>query len=162
MITSTIPSRLDTQSNGKKRGKRKPRKAKTNARKAFKLAITILLGIAIPALSLTLSHIAGTLAISGFYPLAIFAALCGFAILLVSLSHLSEAIKDITKASGWQAWLMAITLDLSIVCGELIGVQAEVAGLHFWCTGLMVVVGLFSMALNCHAFTMPKQRPKKR
>lgn len=135
------------------RSKPKTRRKPAKKRTCFKTGITIALGIAIPAMSLTLSHIAGTLASENSYALAIFSALCGISVLIVSLSHLAQAIRDITRAYPWQAWMLAITLDLSIVNCELIGVWSSTT---LWTIGLMFVVGLFSMALNCYAFLNTK------
>lgn len=133
----------------------KPRK-KTQAERSAELAhlrkgIAVTLGIAIPAMSLTLSHIAGTLA-NELAVLAAFIGLCGCSVLVVSLSHLAEAIADATGAEKWQAWALAVTLDLGIVGCELSHIYSANEALWFWTTGLMVVVMLFSMLLNCYAF----------
>jgi hypothetical protein len=133
----------------------KPRK-KTVAERSAELAhlrkgIAITLGVAIPAMSLTLSHIAGTLA-SECVPLAAFLGLTGCSVLVVSLSHLAEAIADATGAEKWQAWALAITLDLGIVGCELSHVYADNAALWYWTTGLMVCTMLLSMVFNVYAF----------
>jgi hypothetical protein len=118
----------------------------------FRFWVTIALGCAIPLLSLTLSTIAGTLARNGHWTLAAFAAVCGVSVLVVSLSHLADAVADLTGATRWQSWLLSITLDLSLVLGELVHVFAEDAGLWMWTLALMTAVAAFSMLLNCHAF----------
>lgn len=119
-----------------------------------RISISVALGIAIPALSLTLAHIAGTLARTGIVGLAFFLGGCGISVLVVSLSHVAEAIRHCTGAKPWQGWALAVTLDLSIVGSELVSVFAPEAGLSLWVTGLMLVVAGASMVLNVYAFLM--------
>ena len=133
-----------------------PPRRKTVAERSAELAtlrkaIAVTLGIAIPAMSLTLSHIAGTLA-NECWPLAMFLGATGCSVLVVSLSHLAEAIADATGAERWQAWALAITLDLGIVGCELSHVFTANESLWWWTTGLMVATMLLSMVFNVYAF----------
>jgi hypothetical protein len=116
------------------------------------LALTVALGVFIPLMSLCLSKIAGTLAGSGFYALAVFASGIGVAVLAVSLSHLAWAVRDVTGSGPRASWALAVALDLSLVLCELVHVSAAAAGLDAVCWCVVVVVAVFSMVLNCHAF----------
>lgn len=122
----------------------------------YKLSLTIALGVLIPLLSLTLSKISGTLASHGSYALATFAAGIGAAVLVVSLSHLAWAVRDVTGSGLKASWALAVALDLSLVLGELVHVTAAAAGLDAVCWCVVVVVAGFSMVLNCHAFITHK------
>src|SRR5690349_21317202 len=113
--------------------RRKPRRSKAppagrTTADRVKLAATLVMGIAIPVLSLVLSHTGGTLARSGHAALAGFALALMACVLTVSLNHLAWAVRDITRSPGWAAWLLAVSFDLMLVLGELTHVSAEDAG----------------------------------
>lgn len=127
----------------------------------FRRRVTVALGIAIPLLSLSLAHVAGSLAALGLVGLALTAAGCGLSVLAVSLSHLADAIADITKAPPWQAWLLAATLDLSLVVCELCHVYAHDPALWWWTAAIMATVVAFSMALNVYAFLSDRRGHRK-
>ncbi len=135
----------------KKTNKRVTKNERVADLAGIRKVISVGLGIAIPALSLTLAHVAGTL-VNECPGLALFIGICGVSILVVSLSHLAEAIHDATGAAKWQGWAIAITLDLSIIGCELSHVFSKNEALWYWTTALMVVVMLFSMILNVYAF----------
>lgn len=111
--------------------------------------LTVGLGCGIPALSLSLSHTGGELLRHGHYGLGSAAlVLCG-SVLAVSLSHLAWAIEDITHSARWQAWCLAVAVDVALVLGEL----TRVAGFTSWVVpALMASVTVVSAALNCWAF----------
>jgi hypothetical protein len=150
-VHSTIPS-----TNG--HVNRLPRAAKAGRKAAaprgpapskLRKPITVTLGCGIPCLSLALSSIGGRLILASQLALgAGFMGLC-CSVLAVSLSHLAWAVRDITKSAPWQAWLLAIAVDLSLVLGELAGV----AGYDSWVvTAVMVCVTATSAVLNVYAF----------
>jgi hypothetical protein len=118
---------------------------------SFKVRLAVSLGIAIPAFSIGLSHVAGTLAMS-IPALAGFIGIVAVAVLYVSLSHIKEAVQDCMKASDKQAWAMAIALDCTIVAMEMVHVYGDELGVWWWATGLMLAGGIFSATLNCYAF----------
>lgn len=129
--------------------------AKTKAKApptTIKVVMTVAMGVGIPLLSFALTKIAGTLAAGGIYILAFMAFALMTAILSVSLSHLAWAIKDITRSTKQASWAMAVSLDLSLVMGELVHVYADTLGLDAVATAVMVSVALASMVLNCWAF----------
>jgi hypothetical protein len=126
----------------------------------FKIGTTIILGCGIPLLSLSLSKIAGTLAFS-CPALALFAFALMVAVLVVSLPHLQWSISDITKSDSLPSWALAIALDLTLVCCELVHTYAEKSGLGTLTVTLMIAVCAVSMALNVWAFFMHPHTPKK-
>lgn len=135
----------------KAKAKRPTKSQVVESLSGIRKGISVALGVAIPGMSLTLSHIAGTLAPQTPW-LAGLVGACGISVLIVSLSHLAEAIEDSTGSAKWQAWALAITIDVAVIACELTHVFTADASLWFWTTGLMVVVMLFSMALNTYAF----------
>jgi hypothetical protein len=115
----------------------------------FGRALTVGLGCGIPGLSLALSSIGGRLLAEGHPYLGGAALVLCSAVLAVSLSHLAWAIQDITRSARWQAWALALAVDVALVLGEL----ACVAGAGWWLvTALMVAVACVSAVLNCWAF----------
>jgi hypothetical protein len=132
---------------------RKPRKAarKTTARtvSTARRIITVGMGCGIPALSLALSSVGGSLLREQHYVLGSTALMFCAAVLAVSLSHLAWAIRDITGSSPWQSWCLAGAVDVSLVLGEL----AHVAGFESWVVpAVMASVSIVSAVLNCWAF----------
>jgi hypothetical protein len=116
------------------------------------VAVTVMIGVAIPALTLTLSTLAGRLAESRYGMLAACAAAVGLAVLAVSLAHLAWAIGDITRSPRWASWLLAVACDASIVLAECVLVFAPEAGCRQLAVGLLFAVTLCSMLLNVWAF----------
>lgn len=158
MLTTTLaPSRNGTTP----APARKPRRAKKTAAGGppvkttadrVKVVATVTMGVAIPVLSLVLSHTGGTLARTGHSALAGFALSLMGCVLVVSLSHLAWAIEDITRSPRWASWLLAISFDLMLVLGELVHVNADDAGVGMAITVMMTAVAGMSMFLNCWAF----------
>ncbi len=142
---------------GRPQGRRNPSRKKAAvtatpvARSRIGLILTVALGVAIPLLSLSLSKIAGSLALVGHYALAGFALLLCLSVLAVSLGHLAWAVENITRSSVRASWALAITIDLALVLGESVQVFAG-EGLMGITTAVMTAVCLFSMALNVWAF----------
>lgn len=123
---------------------------------AFASVMTVALGLFIPAISLTMSSLAATqfLASDGVRWLgAVFAALVGV-VLVVSLSHLAEAIEHLTGSSRLLSWATAITFDACLVAFEVA---------HKLGTGGLVVqvmigaVACISAALNIYAFRLAQK-----
>lgn len=128
------------------------RKAMVARQPRLALVLTIVMGVAIPLLSLSLSTVAGTLARTGHTTLALGGlALCA-TVLAVSLSHLAWSVSDITKSGVKASWALAVATDLTIVLCESVHVFAEDAGIGTLVTAMMVSVTLASMALNVWAF----------
>lgn len=111
-----------------------------------------MLAMAMPLFALVLAKVAGTLAQGGKTELACFAGTIGVSCLLVSLADCKQSIQAITGVLTWQAWAVAITVDLAIVVGELVLTFAPELGLDVWVGALMVAVGVFSMGFNAFAF----------
>ena len=116
------------------------------------LAMTVLMGVSIPLLSLALSTIAGTLARAGHNALAGAGLALTVSVLAVSLAHLSWAIADITKSGAGASWALAVTVDMAVVLCEAVHVFAPDAGLNVLATALMICVCAASMILNVYAF----------
>jgi cation transport ATPase len=141
------------------------RKATRKASKGKKLTpqrarywLTIAMGTFIPLLSLTLSHVGGTLVHGDTVQCCLGLAAFGLmgCVLWVSLSHLAWSIQDVTKSSPGLSWLMAVATDLALVLGELVHVNADELGLCGLVWALMICVCLLSMVLNCWAFLSAK------
>ena len=89
----------------------------------------------------------------GLYALGAAALLLCCAVLAVSLSHLAGAIRDITRSATWQAWSLAVAVDLSMVVCEL----SRVAGFELWVVPVLLgAVTVASAGLNCWAFLRHK------
>lgn len=111
--------------------------------------LTVSMGCGIPCLSLALSSIGGRLLVQGHRLLGLGAMGLCCTVLAVSLSHLAWAVKDVTRSKGWQAWCLAVAIDLSLVLGEL----SMVSGFELWVVQVvMVAVTVCSAVLNCWAF----------
>jgi hypothetical protein len=143
---------------GKKKGKKVPSHYKPLVTKQPRLALilTIVMGVGIPLLSLSLSTIAGKLALTGHEYLAASALVLTSSVLAVSLSHLAWSVKDITHSSTWQSWALAITIDLAVVLSESVHVFAPDADVEMLATTVMVAVTLASMGCNVWAFLVSK------
>lgn len=116
------------------------------------LILTRAMGALIPILSLTTTHVGGTLFRSGHLWVAAFVALVGLASLSVSLGHVAGAIRTITGSTSRVSWSLAVAFDLSLVAAELTLVTASDTGLTLVCWCIIVSVGLLSAALNTYAF----------
>jgi len=117
--------------------------------------ITVAMGCSIPLLSLSLSHLGGSLLACGTWgtcTLGVFALLLCIAVLGVSLSHLAWAIEDITKSPAWASIALAISVDCSLLVGELVGVFGAEANVETLRIGLMIAVTVSSAVLNTWAF----------
>jgi hypothetical protein len=128
-----------------------PRAARTPAKPAsgrLRTALTVATGCGIPALSLSLSSVGGSLLSEGHTALgAAGLGLC-CTILAVSLSHLATAIQSVTGSRPWQAWAMAVAIDVTLVVCEL----TRVAGFTSWLVPtIMAGVTLASMCYNVRA-----------
>lgn len=142
----------------KNKNKKQPAKQITTADK--RKVATVVMGCGIPALSLSLSYAGGQLAHNELYGLAISAFAVMACVLLVSLSHLAEAIEDITRSHPFLSWLLAIAFDCALVLGELTHVWGSKANIGVVMWVMMGAVCLVSMYLNCWAFLMPKHKAK--
>jgi len=121
-------------------------------------AITIVMGVGIPLVSLYTSHRAGELFLADAIPSGLmFLAIC-CTVLILSLSHLADAIGDITRSSPRNSWLLAVALDCGIVACELTRAAGHDGG--WLATAFLVGVTGTSMLLNCWAFL--NHRPAKR
>lgn len=153
-------NRLSFENNGSARRPKKssrPRKVITARRiSVLGTAITVAMGCGIPLLSLVLSHLGGSLLADGSELLGLLALVLCVSVLIVSLSHLAWAIGDITKSRTSANWCLAITVDMSLVLAELVGVFGTPEGVELLRVGLMVSVTIASMVLNCWAFLQHK------
>jgi len=149
---------LGVRSSLNAKGKKQTRKALVMTRvQASNLGryITVAMGCGIPLLSLSLSHLGGSLLACGTWAttfLGVFAFGLCVAVLGVSLSHLAWAIGDITKSPRWASVALAISVDCSLLVGELIGVFGADAGVERLRIGLMIAVTVSSAVLNTWAF----------
>jgi hypothetical protein len=125
-------------------------------RRQVKKSAMIVMGIAIPLLSLGLSHTGGTLLREreNLFTVALgVAALTLMAcVLVVSLSHLAWSVEDLTRSAKQASWLLAITFDLLLVLGELVHVAARETGANVIVTVMMACVCGLSIFLNIWAF----------
>lgn len=140
-------------------GVTKPKRAtKPRAKRVVKDAVlrkvlTVGMGCGIPGLSLALSTTGGRLLCEGHWALGGGALVLCCSVLAVSLSHLAWAIRDITRSAWWQAWCLAVAIDLAVVLCEL----SRVAGFQLWVVPvLMGAVTVASAGLNCWAFLRHK------
>jgi hypothetical protein len=107
------------------------------------------MGCGIPLLSLGLSSSGGRLLEQGHIGLGVSALVLCCSVLAVSLSHLAWAIRDITRSQVWQAWCLAVAVDVAVVLCEL----CRVAGFELWVVPvLMGALTAASAGLNCWAF----------
>ncbi len=131
-----------------RRSARKVVSARTIGRARY--GITILMGCGIPLVSLYTSHRAGELLQGASVTFGcMFLAIC-CTVLALSLSHLADAIADITRSSKRNSWLLAVALDCGIVACELTRAAGHDGG---W-LAMAFLVGITgaSMLLNCWAF----------
>lgn len=120
--------------------------------------LTLVLGCGIPALSLALSRIAGAQFAAGHVNLAAVSAGLVLCVLAVSLSHVAEAIREVTGAERWLSWALAVAIDASLVSCEVTSVTTEVEGVV--CLLVIIGVATVSAALNVYAFKLSQQRRK--
>lgn len=150
----TVAQHARNRRNTSRQASRKPARRKPLAASMprLALAVTVVIGVAIPALTLSLSTLAGRMAEASQPWLAAAACGIGLAVLAVSLSHLAWAICDITHSPRWAGWLLAVSCDLSIVLAECSLVFAPDAGCSRLAAGLLLAVTACSMLLNVWAF----------
>ncbi len=134
-----------------KRQGSKARKAMVAGKPRLAVCLTVGMGVGIPALTLALTTVAGKLAMLGHRLLATGLVGVCCTVLAVSLSHLAWAVRDITRSAQWQAWSLAVAIDLSIVFSEAVHVFAP-GVCDTLTTAIMVAVTAASMALNVWAF----------
>jgi hypothetical protein len=115
----------------------------------FRRPITIGLGCGIPCLSLALSSQGGELLAAGEIGLGIASLVLCCTVLALSLSHLRDAIVDITHCDQWQGWVLAVAVDCALVLAELVQVSGH-GSLVQW--GLLGLLTFASAVLNCWAF----------
>lgn len=145
----------DEVSKAKKSSKAKAKSYKViggNLLSNGRIALTVLLGIGIPCLSLALSHLGGSmLSAPTWTTKALGGAALGLCctVLAVSLRHLRDAIGDITHSGPELSWLLAVAIDLSLVTCELIETATDGSGVA---VAVMFAVTAASMALNVWAF----------
>jgi hypothetical protein len=159
-MVSMLNGRASVNSSGKNSTSSKQQRNDSRRQRRFtsrqiKGAATVMMGVAIPLLSLGLSHTGGSLCREGglaVTTLGVFAFLLMGCVLTVSLSHLAWAVEDITRSPRWASWLLAVTFDLLLVLGELVHVAAEASPVGAVVTTMMVAVAAMSMFLNCWAF----------
>lgn len=122
----------------------------------FANGMTVALGAFIPAISLTMSSQAANMFQAGNVVLGgLFAALV-FVVLAVSLTHLAEAVEDLTGSTCFISWATAIAFDACLVAFE---VAHKTIAKDDWTVTLMItVVALISAALNVHAFRLGQTR----
>ena len=125
--------------------------------------ITVAMGCWIPVLSLLLSAAGGRL-IRAEGATAVFLGSVAFCltscVLAVSLSHLADAIGDITRSPRWASWLLAVGFDAALIFGELVhALTPEIEGLGWIVGAIMAGVVIFSMGLNCWAFLRCAHEP---
>ncbi len=149
MTTTTLPTAKTRKTRTTKAA---PVIAAPTTSDKVKLYATLVMGVAIPLLSLGLSNTGGNLARTNHVILAGFAFGLMACVLAVSLSHLAWAVEDITRSPRWASWLLAVAFDLMLVLAEMCHVGATDAGVGTVTTIMMVAVALLSMFLNCWAF----------
>jgi hypothetical protein len=147
--TSTLPFVPPVEIEPPPRKRRQPLVVRSNSLDRAKGVITVVMGCGIPCFSLALSSIGGRLVAEGLPYLGASALTLCCTVLAVSLSHLAWAVRDITGSATWQAWCLASAIDLSLVIGELAGIN----GFFYWLVPVvMVAVTIVSALLNCWAF----------
>lgn len=115
------------------------------------------MGAGIPALTLGMSYLTGSLLTQqGLTVLTYAAGALVLCVLTVSLTHVAEAISTITGAPSWMAWALAIAVDASLVCSEVTQVTAGIAPAV--CYTIIGCVAFVSAALNMFAFKLSQDR----
>lgn len=162
MTTTTTNGTLDTTKTRKPRVKKTAETTPTTPKSRVPSVatqrkwITLAMGCGIPVLSFLLSSAGGHLVADGrtwvYYALGFMAfGLCSCA-LAVSLTHLADAIGDITRSSRRASWLLAVAFDSALIFGELVRSLASEADVGWTVGAIMMMVVVFSMGLNCWAF----------
>lgn len=141
---------------------RKPRTIRRGGRRARQRRInwlerhlTTVLGVGIPALSVALSRVAGSLWVGGHHILALAAGALVICVLSVSLAHVARAIRELSGAEPWLSWALALSLDAGLVVSEIASVTTDAERLT--CTAIVVSVVVVSAALNVFAFQLVQQ-----
>lgn len=156
----------DTKPSTKKTPKTKPASRKPTAaqmRKAelaerekiqarFRRWGTIVLSVMIPLFSMSCARFAGSLLHDGTYWLAVLAGGLAVTSLVVSLSHLAEAIELITGSSTRPSRALALAFDGGVILSELTHAVSEDPTLQWVAMALLIALTGLSMALNWYAF----------
>lgn len=131
---------------------------KQKRRGVLATAATVAFSIVIPIFTMTTARMAGSLlsAESAHKGVGVFAAVLALTCLAVSLGHLSEAIRLITKSGKYVAGALALAFDGGIILSETIHAQGNVE-LASYALGMLLVLTMFSMALNAVAFFAHKE-----
>lgn len=136
--------------------KKKPRARKgrtiASTQSNVERTVTVLMGAAIPLLSLSLSSLGGSLLAGGQWFLGLVALALCVCVLGVSLAHVAFAIGAITKSPAWASSALAVSVDATLVVGELAGVFASEVDVYALRMGLMFAVTVASQILNIYAF----------
>src|SRR5688572_26278416 len=100
---------------------------KTRTLTKMENALTVALGTGVPALSLAMSGVAGAMSIAGQGVLSMAAAFLVVCVLAVSLTHVADAIQEVTGSKRWLAWSLAVAVDASLIVCEVSLVTTDVA-----------------------------------
>ena len=117
--------------------------------------LTTVLGIGIPAMTLALSYIGGSLWYTGRTGLALAAGALVLCVLAVSLTHVARAIREVSGTEVWLSWAMAIAIDAGLVVCELATVGSAVE--QYMCWAVVTCVAAASAALNVYAFRLAQK-----
>lgn len=117
----------------------------------------VALSAAIPLGYLGVSRLGAVALNNGVSWLAVMAAFFSAALMVVSLPHAAEAVKDLTHSGNRVAWALAVVIDGVLLTSEAASATvAQGLGLEGICQVLIVGVALFSAAFNYHAFNAHK------
>jgi cation transport ATPase len=144
----------------KKSGRARKGRTIASTQSNLERTVTVLMGAAIPLLSLSLSSLGGSLLAGGQWSLGLVALALCVCVLGVSLDHVAFAVRSITKSPAWASWLLATACDASLVLGELSGVFASEVDVYYLRMGLMFSVTIASQVLNIFAFLAHRPKAK--
>lgn len=140
---------LKTKAPAKRPSTKTAPKAKTSMLHVW---LTRVISFVIPCLSVAGTRISGLLAEADHYMIASLVGLVAGSVFVVSLKHVSQSIRAVTRCSTGSSWLLAVAFDLAIVSSELTHSLAPETGLGTLCIGVMVALGALTGALNYLAF----------
>lgn len=121
----------------------------------LRVTLTYAMAAVMPLLSVAGARLTGTLVRADAWFVASVAGVVALTIFAVSLSHVAQAVRALTKAPLAHSRALAMAFDGAIIAAELtMGALPNDVGLARVCIALMVGMGLLTALLNLCAFKL--------